>query len=100
MTLLTLSATMPQLMPTCSKTNICDATKAETIVCFTALYLVAVASGGIKACVSAYGADQFDDNDKAEKKLKSSFFNWYYQMMNIGTLVARSLIVWVQDNVG
>ncbi|CAI9298001.1 unnamed protein product [Lactuca saligna] len=56
MTLLTLSATMPQLMPTCSKTNICDATKAETIVCFTALCLVAIASGGIKACVSAYGA--------------------------------------------
>ncbi|KAJ9548522.1 hypothetical protein OSB04_021065 [Centaurea solstitialis] len=100
MTLLTLSAAVPRLIPTYFKTDIWDATDARTAVCFTALYLVALASGGIKACVSAYGADQFDDNDMAEKKLKSSFFNWFYQMMNIGSLLAHSLIVWVQDNVG
>ncbi|XP_024965366.1 protein NRT1/ PTR FAMILY 8.2-like [Cynara cardunculus var. scolymus] len=100
MTLLTLSAAVPALVPSCLKTDVWDATGSRTVVCFTALYLVALASGGIKACVSAYGADQFDDNDTAEKKLKSSFFNWYYQMMNIGSLLAHSLIVWVQDNVG
>lgn len=96
MTLLTVSALAPRLF----KTDVDEATESQTVACFTALYLVAVASGGVKACISAYGADQFDDNDKAEKKLKSSFFNWYYQMMNIGSLIAHSLIVWVQDNVG
>ncbi|GKB07860.1 NRT1/ PTR family 8.1-like protein [Tanacetum coccineum] len=96
MTLLTVSALAPCLY----KTDVNKATESQTVACFTALYLVAVASGGVKACISAYGADQFDDNDKAEKKLKSSFFNWYYQMMNIGSLIAHSLIVWIQDNVG
>lgn len=96
MILLTVSALAPRWF----KTDVNEATESQTVACFTALYLVAVASGGVKACISAYGADQFDDNDKAEKKLKSSFFNWYYQMMNIGSLIAHSLIVWVQDNVG
>nr|XP_043619594.1 protein NRT1/ PTR FAMILY 8.2-like [Erigeron canadensis] len=99
-TLLTLSASAPEWMSTLFTTDAYNVTDAQTIICFTALYLVAVASGGLKACIAAYGADQFDDNDKAEKKFKSSYFNWYYQMMNIGNLLAHSLVVWVQDNVG
>ncbi|KAL8236719.1 hypothetical protein R6Q59_017800 [Mikania micrantha] len=100
MALLTLSASAPGLMPTFFSTNFYNAIDAQTVMCFTSLYLVALASGGIKACVSAYGADQFDNNDKIEKKVKSSFFNWYYQMMNIGSLLAHSFIVWVQDYLG
>ncbi|XP_076946664.1 protein NRT1/ PTR FAMILY 8.2-like [Bidens hawaiensis] len=100
MGLLTLSASTCWLMPTIFSTNFYDAIDVKTAMCFTSLYLVALTSGGIKACISAYGADQFDDDDKTEKKSKSSFFNWYYQLMNIGTLLARSLIVWVQDYVG
>ncbi|KAL9993725.1 putative bacterial ABC-type protein transporter [Helianthus debilis subsp. tardiflorus] len=100
MALLTLSASAHGLLSSFFSTDVFDASEAQTVMCFTSLYLVALASGGIKACISAYGADQFDDNDKTEKKVKSSFFNWYYQMMNIGTLLAHSLIVWVQDYVG
>ncbi|KAJ0788190.1 putative bacterial ABC-type protein transporter [Helianthus annuus] len=99
MALLTLSASAHGLLSSFFSTDVFDASEAQTVMCFTSLYLVALASGGIKACISAYGADQFDDDDKTEKKVKSSFFNWYYQMMNIGTLIAHSLIVWVQDYV-
>ncbi|XP_022037333.1 protein NRT1/ PTR FAMILY 8.2 isoform X3 [Helianthus annuus] len=99
MALLTLSASAYGLLSSFFSTDVFDASEAQTVMCFTSLYLVALASGGIKACISAYGADQFDDDDKTEKKVKSSFFNWYYQMMNIGTLIAHSLIVWVQDYV-
>ncbi|KAK3026320.1 hypothetical protein RJ639_041008 [Escallonia herrerae] len=98
--LLTLSATVSGLKPTCYEKDVCSATDAQSAVCFTALYLVALGTGGIKPCVSSYGADQFDDDDEVEKKYKTSFFNWFYFSINIGALVAHSLLVWIQDNVG
>lgn len=99
MTLLTLSASVPGLKPTCVAKDDCEATNAQSAVCFVALYLIALGTGGIKPCVSSYGADQFDDADKAEKKHKSSFFNWFYLSINVGALIASSVLVWVQDNV-
>ncbi|KAI6671011.1 hypothetical protein NL676_005896 [Syzygium grande] len=57
-------------------------------------------TGGIKPCVSSYGADQFDDADEAEKKRKGSFFNWFYFSINVGALIAGSVLVYIQDNVG
>ncbi|KAK7860395.1 protein nrt1/ ptr family 8.2 [Quercus suber] len=97
---LTLSASVPGLKPTCSGKEDCHATVAQTAVCFLALYLIALGTGGIKPCVSSYGADQFDDSDEDEKKHKSSFFNWFYFSVNVGALIASSLLVWIQDNVG
>ncbi|KAL2486370.1 Protein NRT1/PTR FAMILY 8.1 [Abeliophyllum distichum] len=100
MTLLTLSATVPGLRPTCYKKDVCTATHTQTSVCFLALYLIALGTGGIKPCVSSYGADQFDDTDEAEKKSKSSFFNWFYFSINIGALIAASVLVWIQIHIG
>ncbi|MBA0706872.1 hypothetical protein Golax_018957, partial [Gossypium laxum] len=69
-------------------------------VFFLGLYLIALGTGGIKPCVSSFGADQFDDSDETEKKQKSSFFNWFYFSINIGALVASSVLVWIQTNIG
>lgn len=99
MTLLTLSASVSGLKPTCYAKDKCHATDAQSAVCFTALYLIALGTGGIKPCVSSYGADQFDDADESEKKSKSSFFNWFYFSINVGALIAGSFLVWIQDNV-
>ncbi|KAA8543771.1 hypothetical protein F0562_022052 [Nyssa sinensis] len=100
MTLLTLSATIPGLRPTCVEKDVCHATTTQSAICFLALYLIALGTGGIKPCVLSYGADQFDDADEVEKKHKSSFFNWFYLSINIGALVATSVLVWIQMNVG
>ncbi|KAD6119762.1 hypothetical protein R6Q59_025770 [Mikania micrantha] len=100
MTLLTLSASVSGLKPTCVSKEVCHATDTQVAVTFVALYLVALGTGGIKPCVSSYGADQFDDADEKEKKHKSSFFNWFYFTINIGALIASSVLVWIQDNVG
>lgn len=100
MTLLTLSASVPGLKPTCVSKDVCHATKSQTTLCFSSLYLVALGTGGIKPCVSSFGADQFDDADEHEKSHKGSFFNWFYFCINVGALVASSLIVWIQENVG
>ncbi|KAL7264341.1 hypothetical protein ACSBR1_002315 [Camellia fascicularis] len=100
MTLLTLSATVHGLRPTCYTKDDCHPTHAQSAVVFVALYLIALGTGGIKPCVSSYGADQFDDADETEKKHKSSFFNWFYFSINVGALIASSVLVYIQDNVG
>ncbi|CAE6085377.1 unnamed protein product [Arabidopsis arenosa] len=99
MTLLTISASVPGLTPTCSG-NSCHATASQTAVTFIALYLIALGTGGIKPCVSSFGADQFDDTDEKEKESKSSFFNWFYFVINVGAMIASSVLVWIQMNVG
>lgn len=87
------------LKPSCDK-NGCHPKKSQSAVCFIALYLIALGTGGIKPCVSSFGADQFDESDEFERKKKSSFFNWFYFSINIGALIASSVLVWIQMNVG
>ncbi|PIN09909.1 Peptide-transporting ATPase [Handroanthus impetiginosus] len=78
MTLLTLSASIPGLSP------------SQERFCFVALYQVALGTGGIKPCVSSYGADQ----------PKSSYFNSLYFWVNFGAVIGSSFLVWIQVNVG
>ena len=92
MVLLTLSASIPALKPT----N--EATATQLSVFYIALYLIALGTGGIKPCVSSFGADQFDNNDETEHKKMSSFFNWFYFSINIGALISSSVIVYIQEN--
>ncbi|KAI3875509.1 hypothetical protein MKW98_018185 [Papaver atlanticum] len=101
MTLLTLSASVHGLKPPCDSQGLnCHPNGLQTKICFVALYMIALGTGGIKPCVSSFGADQFDDTDEVEKKSKSSFFNWFYFTINIGALLAASVLVYIQTNVG
>ncbi|PSR84883.1 Protein NRT1/ PTR FAMILY 8.3 like [Actinidia chinensis var. chinensis] len=98
---LTLSASVPAFKPAECVGSICpSATPAQYAVFFFGLYLIALGTGGIKPCVSSFGADQFDDTDPKERVKKGSFFNWFYFSINIGALVSSSLIVWIQENAG
>ncbi|GMI81739.1 NRT1/ PTR family 8.1, ARABIDOPSIS THALIANA PEPTIDE TRANSPORTER 1, peptide transporter 1 [Hibiscus trionum] len=93
MTLLALSAFVHGMRPRCSADDNCNPTDTQSAMAFLALYLIALGTGGIKPCVSSYGADQFDDKDEKEKKHNSSFFNWFYLSINIGALIAASVLV-------
>ncbi|KAI4357365.1 hypothetical protein L6164_001318 [Bauhinia variegata] len=98
---LSISASVPALQPAVCVGSICpSATPVQNAVFFSGLYLIALGTGGIKPCVSSFGADQFDDTDPQERIKKGSFFNWFYFSINIGSLVSSSLIVWIQDNKG
>ncbi|KAH1236541.1 Protein NRT1/ PTR FAMILY 8.3 [Glycine max] len=98
---LTLSASVPALKPAeCLGTACPPATPAQYAVFFFGLYLIALGTGGIKPCVSSFGADQFDDTDPQERIKKGSFFNWFYFSINIGALVSSTFIVWIQENAG
>ncbi|KAK9822864.1 hypothetical protein WJX81_005939 [Elliptochloris bilobata] len=66
---------------------------------FAALYIVALGTGGIKPNVSAFGADQLDVTDPQDRKDKNSFFNWFYLAINLGSLLAVTVVVYVQDSI-
>ncbi|PWA66873.1 peptide transporter 2 [Artemisia annua] len=98
---MTLSATIPWMKPVVCGDAICpSATTSQYAFFFTGLYLIALGTGGIKPCVSAFGADQFDDTDPKERVKKGSFFNWFYFSISIGGLVSVTYIVWIQENKG
>lgn len=76
----------------------CSPPRFQIILFFFSLYIVALAQGGHKPCVQAFGADQFDEQDPEECKAKSSFFNWWYFSFCAGVLVALSVLNYIQDN--
>jgi dipeptide/tripeptide permease len=60
---------------------------------------VALGTGGIKPNVSAFGAEQFNDKHPADMREKQSFFNWFYFAINVGSLLASLVVVYIQENV-
>ncbi|OIW01309.1 hypothetical protein TanjilG_10470 [Lupinus angustifolius] len=62
------------------------------------LYCVAIGVAGVKAALQTHGADQVDD--KKQKNLISSFFNWYFFSICSGALLASTIMVWIEENCG
>ena len=59
------------------------------------LVMIAIGTGGIKANVSPFGADQVQrDGPRAVQ----AFFNWFYWFINIGSLIAFTVVVGVQQS--
>ncbi|KAF9597109.1 hypothetical protein IFM89_015938 [Coptis chinensis] len=101
MCILTLSASVPAFRTPPCQDSICrPATPPERAIFFLGLYVIALGTGGIKPCVSSFGADQFDDSIPVERVKRGSFFNWFYLCINIGALVSSIFLVWIQDNLG
>ncbi|XP_031469592.1 solute carrier family 15 member 1 [Phasianus colchicus] len=51
----------------------------------TGLILIALGTGGIKPCVSAFGGDQFEEH---QEKQRSRFFSIFYLSINAGSLIS------------
>ncbi|KAI0224369.1 Solute carrier family 15 member 2 [Lamellibrachia satsuma] len=49
------------------------------------LMVTAIGTGGIKACVSAFGGDQFEEHQVRQKE---AFFSIFYMSINIGSLLS------------
>lgn len=101
-TILTISTAAPGLRPPhCSSGGPCErANGAQLGVLYLALYLTALGTGGLKSSVSGFGSDQFDESDRGEKEQMMRFFNWFFFFISLGSLLAVTVLVYVQDNLG
>ncbi|XP_074289586.1 protein NRT1/ PTR FAMILY 5.6-like [Silene latifolia] len=77
-----------------------NASKIHKATFFTAAYLLSIATGGLRPCLEAFGADQFDDNHLEERKQKMSYFNWWIFALHAGGILGLTVIVYIEDNVG
>lgn len=68
----------------------------ESAAFYAGLYLLAL-GGALQPVLSSFGADQFDEEERGRQ---SSFFNWFYLSINVGSLVGGTVLVWVQSSVG
>ncbi|CAN6439300.1 unnamed protein product [Victoria cruziana] len=105
MSVLTLTASLPQLRPAdCSHGDAgaggcAGPSRSQLGVLFTGLALLVVGAGGIRPCNIAFAADQFDAATEKGRKDITTFFNWYYFSFTISLMVALTLVVYIQDSV-
>ncbi|CAM0956245.1 unnamed protein product [Alopecurus aequalis] len=103
---LTISTVAPSLRPaacgdvTGQSADCVPANGTQLGVLYLGLYMTALGTGGLKSSVSGFGSDQFDESDDGERKKMMRFFNWFYFFVSIGALLAVTVLVYVQDNVG
>ncbi|EPS64607.1 hypothetical protein M569_10172, partial [Genlisea aurea] len=98
---ITISATLPHLRPPPCPTqvNCKQASHLQLWILYISLLLSALGTGGLRPCVVMFAADQFDMN-RLKKSSKWNFFNWYFVCMAFASLLALTVVVYVQDNVG
>ncbi|GJT53176.1 NRT1/ PTR family 6.3-like protein [Tanacetum coccineum] len=101
-TILAISTAIPSLQPPkCRQGGSCvPATDLQLAILYIALYLTALGTGGLKSSVSGFGSDQFDESNKEEKAQMTTFFNWFFFFISIGSLAAVTVLVYIQDNLG
>ncbi|WOG96618.1 hypothetical protein DCAR_0415954 [Daucus carota subsp. sativus] len=88
--------------PPCQNTalnNCKQANEFQMGALYVALYLIALGTGGLKSSVSGFGTDQFDENNEREKAQRAFFFNRFFFFISMGTLMAVTVLVYIQDEV-
>ncbi|XP_073012095.1 protein NRT1/ PTR FAMILY 6.3-like [Typha latifolia] len=101
-TILTISTAVAGLRPpACGPTAACvRASRTQLGLLYLALYLTALGTGGLKSSVPGFGSDQFDESDRREKKKMMQFFNWFFFFISLGSLLAVTVLVYVQEEFG
>ncbi|GLT32851.1 hypothetical protein SLA2020_074860 [Shorea laevis] len=99
--MVTISAILTSLDSSgCQNANIvatCSSPQLLLMLFIFSIYLVAIGQGLHKPSVQAFGADQFDGQHVKERIAKSSFFNWWYFGISIGSLLSILIIVYIED---
>lgn len=94
---------IPELKPSCESLMVdCNsATAAQLAVLFISLGLISIGAGCVRPCSIAFGADQLTIKERSnDERLLDSYFNWYYTSISLSTIIALSVIVYIQENLG
>lgn len=92
--MLTLAATIEVFQPPPGL----PATRKQELFLHGALALIVSGMGGIKPCISNFGADQFDEADATEAK--KYFSNWFYLAINLGAVLGIGVVVFLAHKKG
>ncbi|CAG5134168.1 unnamed protein product, partial [Candidula unifasciata] len=60
------------------------------------LVLIAIGTGGVKANVSPFGAEQVE---YLGQEVVNSFFNWFYWITAVGSVIAYTGIAYIEQNI-
>ncbi|KAL8062486.1 hypothetical protein ABFS82_02G149600 [Erythranthe guttata] len=71
--------------------------QAKVASFYISIYLLALGSGAIEPALATLGADQFDEEDSDENKSKTAFFSYYYVALNIGSLIAETVLAYIEN---
>ncbi|KAJ7571008.1 hypothetical protein O6H91_01G145000 [Diphasiastrum complanatum] len=101
--LLTLQAALPSLQPksNCgvnSATECTPPSSSQKAFLYTALYISALGAGGHQPCMTALGADQFDDEYPPEQSQKSSYFSYFFVASLVGSLFVTIVLSYIEEN--
>ncbi|GER52556.1 major facilitator superfamily protein [Striga asiatica] len=98
---ITTSSILPQLRPPPCPTQVdCrEASDRQLWVLYTGLLLTSLGTGGLRPCVATFAADQFDMAKQKTDPTAWNFFNWYFFSMGAASLLALTVVVYVQDNI-
>ncbi|XP_051183708.1 protein NRT1/ PTR FAMILY 6.3 [Lolium perenne] len=106
MAVLTVSTAAPGLRPprcadpTGASAACVEPSGTQLGVLYLGLYLTALGTGGLKSSVSGFGSDQFDESHGGERRRMARFFSWFFFFISLGSLLAVTVLVYVQDNLG
>ncbi|KAK1312563.1 Nitrate excretion transporter 1 [Acorus calamus] len=102
MVLFTLTTSLPSLRPhQCSKaatTVSCSGggpSTSQIAVLYSALALMVIGGGGSRFTNATLGADQFNT-----ARDQDVFFNWYFVVFYVSSIIGSTVIVYIEDNVG
>jgi len=101
MVTLTVSAILPALRPPpCTSNGVCQqASTWQLLILYASFLLTCIGAGGLRPCVVAFGADQFELH-KPQPNRKWNYFNLYFFTSGVSLLLALTVVVYIQDNVG
>ncbi|KAK6162529.1 hypothetical protein DH2020_002370 [Rehmannia glutinosa] len=78
--------------------DVCNQPSPAKVASFyISIYLLALGSGAIEPALATLGADQFDEGDSKENKSKAAFFSYYYVALNLGSLIAETVLVYIEN---
>ncbi|MCD7450860.1 hypothetical protein HAX54_008718 [Datura stramonium] len=104
MIILWLTAMIPQLksLPCSQFQHVCNGTTAvQLAVLFSSFGFMSLGAGFVRPCSIIFGADQLEKKENPEnQRLVDSYFNWYYASSGISTILAVTIIVYIQDRYG